>query len=686
MMFHQHPHPSMGGYPGQPPPSLYYPSPHPDPMPHPYPGHMRMMSSNSTDSNGNNLAPAAELNGVGLPPSNAQMYQDEFGHVYPIRPTRSASMAEEDFDMEPPAKRLRAEDGQVNGSEEEEDDDELRDAPPLPSAMRLSTKPTHPKQSSATHSARSKLLDLFSPKDQTNDVRAHLGFKTGADEEQPFDIDTIIDEHGHTALHWAASLAKISIVSQLIELGADIHRGNFNGETALARAVLTTNNAEAASLSDLLKHLSPSIGTLDHSYRSVIHHVALVSGIAGCSAAARTYMTGVLEWVAKEQQMSASLSQNQSQASSAGGANGAPAANLSLKTLVDMQDSYGDTALNVSARTGSRGLVKLLLDAGADKAKGNKLGLRPVDFGVEVEVSLLAIRVFATSLTVYRLSQSRLPRRWSLQSSQRQIGPNAIVVMCKKVSDFISASSWCLTMADIAATFENINETFSNEITAKQTVLNQTEQNVRHATRSLADKRQQIHRSQLALNELEQIARKAENARKALTTAASQDWTGRSNASSPHGPAFNPIPSHVEQPQSLPVTGTDIPMSESGEQDAVIKLRRLRDWEQRTAKILDERIQALEGEGLEKELKYRRLVSLCTKVPVEKVDGMLEHLTSAVSIAHDLGYPSHCLCLFVVKRMSSADPTQIQSDGPSIDLSRITTFINKMKGDVGVGR
>lgn len=34
----------------------------------------------------------------------------------------------------------------------------------------------------------------------------------------------------------------------------------------------------------------------------------------------------------------------------------------------------------------------------------------------------------------------------------------------------------------------------------------------------------------------------------------------------------------------------------------------------------------------------------------------------------------------------SADSVQIKSDGPSIDLSRITTFINRMKGDVGVGR
>jgi hypothetical protein len=47
-------------------------------------------------------------------------------------------------------------------------------------------------------------------------------------------------------------------------------------------------------------------------------------------------------------------------------------------------------------------------------------------------------------------------------------------------------------------------------MTAKQKTLNQTEQNVRHATRSLADKRQQMQRSQASLAELEQNKLKSE--------------------------------------------------------------------------------------------------------------------------------------------------------------------------------
>jgi ankyrin repeat protein len=64
----------------------------------------------------------------------------------------------------------------------------------------------------------------------------------------------------------------------------------------------------------------------------------------------------------------------------------------SLKTLVNLRDLQGDTALNVAARVGNKNLVKLLLDAGADASRANKIGLRPVDYGLEVPVSLRVSR------------------------------------------------------------------------------------------------------------------------------------------------------------------------------------------------------------------------------------------------------------------------------------------------------
>ena len=63
-----------------------------------------------------------------------------------------------------------------------------------------------------------------------------------------------------------------------------------------------------------------------------------------------------------------------------------------FRELVDAQDSNGDTALNIAARVGNRGLVRILIEVGADKMRPNKLGLRPGDFGVESAVSLLSCK------------------------------------------------------------------------------------------------------------------------------------------------------------------------------------------------------------------------------------------------------------------------------------------------------
>lgn len=178
------------------------------------------------------------------------------------------------------------------------------------------------------------------------------------------DSDTPIDENSHTALHWAAALARISIVKALINSRADMYRGNNVGETPLIRAVLVTNNSDQDAFPRLLSILGPSLRTVDDTGRSVLHHAALVAGVKGRAASARYYMESVLEYVAREERGR-------------------------FKDLVDAQDANGDTALNIAARVGNKALVGMLLEVGADKMVGNKLGLYPGDFGVEVEVSFL---------------------------------------------------------------------------------------------------------------------------------------------------------------------------------------------------------------------------------------------------------------------------------------------------------
>jgi regulatory protein SWI6 len=175
------------------------------------------------------------------------------------------------------------------------------------------------------------------------------------------DYDILLDEQGHTALHLAASMARVETVEALVNAGADVNRGNYNGETPLIRSCLATAAFEHHSFHVIVLHLNKSVRTLDSSKKSVLHHIVSTAGIKARAVAARYYLDQVFYWIARHQ----------------GG---------DFRSLINLQDENGDTALNISARVGNRSLVRTLLDVGANKILPNKLGLRPGDFGVETEV------------------------------------------------------------------------------------------------------------------------------------------------------------------------------------------------------------------------------------------------------------------------------------------------------------
>jgi len=175
------------------------------------------------------------------------------------------------------------------------------------------------------------------------------------------EVDITLDDQGHTALHIAASLGRLEIVKILISNGADVHRGNFLGETPLIRACIATSAADHQCFNQLLRALHHSIRTVDTARKSVLHHIVSLAGVKGRAIAARYYLDEVFLYIAKEEVGD-------------------------FKSIVDLQDEHGDTALNIAARVGNRSLVRTLLDVGANRILPNKLGLRPGDFGVETEV------------------------------------------------------------------------------------------------------------------------------------------------------------------------------------------------------------------------------------------------------------------------------------------------------------
>lgn len=181
-----------------------------------------------------------------------------------------------------------------------------------------------------------------------------------------FNIDMVIDEQGHTALHWATALARAKTVELLVSRGANIACTSYTGETPLMRGVMVTNSYENNSFEKTFELLKESIAIVDNKKRSVLHHAALTAGIQGRTNAAVYYMKILLKAIPKD--------------------------NDEIESIINAQDSLGDTALNIAARLHCQPLVDILLKAGATQSAENNNGLQMRDYNDGVKKKWLGVK------------------------------------------------------------------------------------------------------------------------------------------------------------------------------------------------------------------------------------------------------------------------------------------------------
>ncbi|KAJ3935875.1 MAG: transcription factor [Lentinula lateritia] len=464
---------------------------------------------------------------------------------------------------------------------------------------------------------------------------------TPSNNGRTIDVDTILDEQGHNALHLASSLSRVSTVQALLSHGADVHRGNHLGETPLMRTMLSTHSYNAQSLPTILQTgLHQSILTVDTSRKSVLHHIVSLAGVKGRAMVARYYLDQIFYWIAKEMMGD-------------------------FGCIVDLQDEHGDTALNIAARVGSRTLVRTLVDVGANKTLSNKLGLRPGDFGVESE-----------ELSVGHKAED-------IVQMLRPAAPAPI----QKSQDVI---------ADMTAMVQSLATDFQAEIKVKQDALDVTQAHLRAATRELSEQRKQIQSWQARCTELDLVAQRVKNLEKAIEEEDTWDWTGRSGTTSfnksdkpdkeiskeaqrPGRPMEEDIDADAsadDDDEAMPLDASTNPMStlsiatspafryrgaassltgksRSSEQfditqnpssdadqdfpipmgndvETLIKLRRMKMWHVRVEELMEERLKSLRGMSAEKEYMCRKIVALCTGMAIDKVEDMLDNLVIAM--------------------------------------------------------
>lgn len=240
--------------------------------------------------------------------------------------------------------------------------------PPLPYEM-----------SPDVETKRSMLMGLFMDSTAT-DTSKHDMLRTFT----PTELDMPIDPQSHTALHWAATLARMPLLRALIAAGASPYRVNASGESALMRACLVTNSMDQGSFPDLLEVLGATIEARDQKGRTVLHHIAVTSAVKGRNAASRYYLESLLEWVVRQGSVPSSQNVQTNGHVPSSSQSVIPKMGIArfMCEIVNAQDSSGDTALNIAARIGNRSIISQLLEVGADPNIANRVGLRPMDFGI----------------------------------------------------------------------------------------------------------------------------------------------------------------------------------------------------------------------------------------------------------------------------------------------------------------
>ncbi|KAK9770905.1 putative HTH APSES-type domain-containing protein [Seiridium cardinale] len=401
----------------------------------------------------------------------------------------------------------------------------------------------------------------------------------------PLDLDSPIDTSSHTALHWAATLARIPLLRALISAGADPFRVNGLGETALMRACGVTNNSDQSSFPELLDALGSTIEVRDKKGRTVLHHIAVASAVKGRSQSSRYYLESLLEWVVR-----------QGSAPSSQGSNGGTRINLGrfMSEIVNAQDNSGDTALNIAARITNRSIISQLLEVGADPGIPNNTGLRPVDFGIKGNGGEEGVNGDAVD------------GNGALDESQKSR---------ESSDDIIKSITNMLT--DTATSFHSELKKKQTDLDSLHASLRTTSQQLGDANRDLDSLQKRAQAQNLTRQKIYSLSRGREDEQVRLQQIEQSQ-----------GP-LEPGTASWEA-ELVASTAVDVATLPSA---AILRARiqALRSRSEVTRKTVG----ALKGRSKDVEVKYRRVVALCSGVPESDVDVVIDGLLRAVESEKD---------------------------------------------------
>ncbi|EKD21645.1 uncharacterized protein L3040_004869 [Drepanopeziza brunnea f. sp. 'multigermtubi'] len=448
------------------------------------------------------------------------------------------------------------------------------------------------------------LMSLFTAHD---DFSNHQAFQNLS----PEDLDIPIDASSNTALIWAATLARGSLLKALISQGASIFRVNAAGETALMRSCLVNNNLDAGSFSDILELLGPSIEIRDSRGRTVLHHIALTSAVKGRSQASKYHLETLLEFVVRQ----GSAPNSQQSFSNAPPAPKTLSIGRFMSEVVNIQDVLGDTALNIAARIGNRSIISQLIEVGADASIANHSNLSPIDFGVG--------------------DPSEFERRPGEERAHHKTMSNE---RKQSSSEIINS---------IATLLNETENEFGKEMDKKQATIDDLHAQLRDASGELGEQRRRAEHLQAEAKESDARKTKIANLRRAYDeehTLLSQMQSQVGQMNTDHdlqlGDAdkslaisdqASSILSRVtmNQQEPLVIDRADRQALSTSLPPVHVLRARVRAYEA-VNQDLETSVRDLQSKSSELASKYRQIISLCTRTPEARVDSVIDSLLRAI--------------------------------------------------------
>jgi hypothetical protein len=427
----------------------------------------------------------------------------------------------------------------------------------------------------------------------------------------------------------------------LISKGASIFRGNIAGETPLMAAVQVNNNLDHSCFPELLEILGPLIEVRDAKGRTILHHIAVASGVKGRAASSKYYLEALLEFLVRSNSNSQATSSSFDSSSSQSIAKPIGLMRF-MSEIVNARDIQGNTALNLVARIGNRSIIQQLLEVQADPTIPNYKGLRPIDFGVGDPIS---------SSQQGQNAQDDSPANGS--SSSRADEMSRDIVIGKLISDVkdIKFGLFAIEVKtnDIITALENsmkdLRPQFEAEMRALQDHIdahNATIRDLSATQKTLTDRLERVHSTIRARAERKQ---KLQNLRRFVADMKSRlsktqnlpDLTKVrvGDADKPFAVPEDSIPPSPSNQLRSPETGLPTPThshSQSFAQStasAQVLQTRVNAYTSLNARLAAH-LTSLKARDSELEGKYRQVIALCTGVASEDVDKMLPSLLAAV--------------------------------------------------------